>query len=98
MPAIGRNPAEMELNCSADKSLLVWRLRKLAESARRLRDIGVTRVTAPSTMFGLECNTVTISRAMEQVANEVIAKINESHLIAQYQLKFRTRRISLPSR
>ena len=90
---IGRDPAGMELNCSADKSCWFGGYEKMAESARRLRDIGVTRITAPSTMFGLEWNPDAISRAMEQVANEVIAKINESHLIAQYQLKFRTRRI-----
>jgi probable F420-dependent oxidoreductase len=73
---IGRNPADIEFNCSADKSCWFGGYDQLAESARRLRDIGVTRITAPSTMFGLEWNPDAVARAMEHVANEVIAKIN----------------------
>jgi probable F420-dependent oxidoreductase len=73
---IGRNPAEIEFNCSADKACWFGGYDKLPESVRRLRDIGVTRVTAPSTMFGLEWNPDAIARAMEKVANDVIAKIN----------------------
>jgi len=73
---IGRNPAELEFNCSSDKSTWFGGWRDLPESARRLRDIGVTRITFPSTLFGLEWNQAEIARAMEGVANEVIAKIN----------------------
>ncbi len=73
---ISRDPAGIEFNCSADKACWFGGYDKMAESARRLRDIGVTRITAPSTMFGLEWNPDAISRAMEHVANEVIAKIN----------------------
>jgi probable F420-dependent oxidoreductase len=73
---IGRNPGELELNCSSDKSTWFGGWQKLAESARRLRDIGVSRITFPSTLFGLEWNQDAIARAMEGVANEVIAKIN----------------------
>src|SRR5579885_2923361 len=73
---IGRNPDELEFNCSSDKSTWFGGWRELPESARRLRDIGVTRITFPSTLFGLEWNRDEIARAMEGVANEVIAKIN----------------------
>jgi probable F420-dependent oxidoreductase len=73
---IGRDPSAIEFNCSADKACWFGGYDKMAESARRLRDIGVTRITAPSTMFGLEWNPDAISRAMEHVAKEVIAKIN----------------------
>jgi probable F420-dependent oxidoreductase len=73
---IGRNPDHLEFNCSSDKSTWFGGWRNLPESARRLRDIGVTRITFPSTLFGLQWNQDEITRAMEGVANEVIAKIN----------------------
>jgi probable F420-dependent oxidoreductase len=73
---IGRNPGELEFNCSSDKGTWFGGWRSLPESARRLRDIGVNRITFPSTLFGLEWNRDEIARAMEGVANEVIAKIN----------------------
>jgi hypothetical protein len=34
------------------------------------------RVSGPTTMFGLEWKPDAIARAMEKVANEVVAKIN----------------------
>jgi probable F420-dependent oxidoreductase len=73
---IGRDPSKMEFNCSSDKSTWFGGWDKLADSARRLRDIGVTRITFPSTLFGLEWNPGAIAHAMEQVANDVIVKIN----------------------
>jgi probable F420-dependent oxidoreductase len=73
---IGRNPAEIEFACAAEKDVWLGGCDKLGESARRARDIGAVRVGAPTTMFGLEWNPDAIARAMEKVANEVIAKIN----------------------
>jgi probable F420-dependent oxidoreductase len=72
---IGRNPAEIEFACAAEKNAWMGGWDKLAESARRARDIGATRIAGPTTMFGLEWNPDAITRAMEKVANEVIAGI-----------------------
>jgi probable F420-dependent oxidoreductase len=73
---IGRNPAEIEFACAAEKNVWMGGWDKLAESARRARDIGAVRVSGPTTMFGLEWKPDAIARAMEKVANEVIQKIN----------------------
>jgi probable F420-dependent oxidoreductase len=73
---IGRNPAEIEFGCAAEKEVWMGGWNKLADSARRARDIGALRISAPTTMFSLQWNPDAIARAMEQVANEVIAKIN----------------------
>jgi probable F420-dependent oxidoreductase len=72
---IGRNPAEIEFACAAEKNAWMGGWDKLAESARRARDIGATRISGPTTMFGLEWNPDAITRTMEKVANEVIAGI-----------------------
>jgi cell wall-associated NlpC family hydrolase len=45
-------------------------------AADQARDIGAVRLSAPTTMFALQWNPDAITRAMETVANEVIAKIN----------------------
>lgn len=73
---IGRNPAEIEFGCAAEKEVWMGGWNKLGDSAKRARDIGAVRISAPTTMFSLEWKPDAISRAMEQVANEVIAKIN----------------------
>jgi len=73
---IGRNPAEIEFACAAEKNAWMGGWDKLGESARRARDIGAVRISAPTTMFGLEWKPDAIARAMEKVANEVIEKIN----------------------
>jgi probable F420-dependent oxidoreductase len=73
---IGRNPAEIEFGCAAEKEVWMGGWQKLADSARRARDIGAVRLSAPTTMFSLEWKPDEITRAMEKVANEVIAKIN----------------------
>ncbi len=72
---IGRNPAEIEFACAAEKEVWMGGWHKLADSARRARDIGAVRISAPTTMFSLEWNPDAIARAMEKVANEVIEKI-----------------------
>ncbi len=73
---IGRNPAEIEFGCAAEKEVWMGGWKKLADSAKRARDIGAVRISAPTTMFALEWKPDEITRAMETVANEVIAKIN----------------------
>jgi probable F420-dependent oxidoreductase len=72
---IGRNPAEIEFGCAAEKEVWMGGWNKLADSAKRARDIGAVRISAPTTMFSLEWKPDAIARAMEQVANEVIAKV-----------------------
>ena len=72
---IGRNPAEMEFSCAAEKDVWLDGWNKLGESARRARDIGAVRIHAPTTMFGLEFKPDALARTMEVVANEVIEKI-----------------------
>jgi probable F420-dependent oxidoreductase len=72
---IGRNPAEIEFACAAEKEVWMGGWQKLADSAKRARDIGAVRISAPTTMFSLEWNPDAISRAMEKVASEVIEKI-----------------------
>jgi probable F420-dependent oxidoreductase len=72
---IGRNPAEIEFGCAAEKEVWMGGWDKLAGSARRARDIGAVRISAPTTMFSLEWKPDAIARAMEKVANEVIEKI-----------------------
>jgi len=73
---IGRNPSEIEFGCAAEKEVWMGGWDKLADSARRARDIGAVRISGPTTMFALEWKPDAIARAMEKVANEVIAKIN----------------------
>ncbi len=72
---IGRNPAEIEFACAAEKEVWMGGWDKLAESAKRARDIGAVRISGPTTMFSLEWKPDAIARAMEKVANEVIEKI-----------------------